>query len=584
MQTVTKLCEDVCRVPLWGIILVCILLVVGVSAAYVLFGQFQNKAALEELTKRQRKLADLSLHKKIGQLAQANLSGESLQIFHKWQHQFVRLTEDQFPKAADLLSQAADENDSYHIIQAKRILATLNVLVADEERIAENITAALAKIEDVAQQNKAAQQAALERYKQLRKTVLVQSFSFGSALSHLQSTLTAINDAFQQVSVTASHGDHLKVRSQLDDITDQLDKLADAVEKLPPRVNELTNVFPGQSEELISGYHRLRQAGFRFFDINIPQELTKIDDDIHQAENQLAQYDIAGLIETNKEIAQAIDHLYDVMQKEIDAKDAVEQQRNELPAFITHAAVQNKTLQEEVTHLDESYFLNNDEVQTTAKFGRQIAEAQEKFTQDEQKIHDHQAVFTLIQEDLAKIETELAAIEKKQVAMDQDLSGLRSGEEIARQNLARFMMEYRETHRKMAQQNLPGLPKSYQNFASIVRQEIEKLDHDLNQVKINLEDITKQLIMTQEDLKTLQQRTEDLIDAAALTQEMLQYANALKQDHQAVAQASIQATQAFNTTFDYPHALDTIATAVETAEPGAYKRIEAAYRERQGQV
>ncbi|MFT8452810.1 MAG: septation ring formation regulator EzrA [Schleiferilactobacillus harbinensis] len=103
-------------------------------------------------------------------------------------------------------------------------------------------------------------------------------------------------------------------------------------------------------------------------------------------------------------------------------------------------------------------------------------------------------------------------------------------------------------------------------------------------VKINLEDITKQLIMTQEDLKTLKQRSADLIDAAALTQEILQYANALKQDNETVAKASVSATQIFNTTYDYPQALDTIATAVEAAEPGAYQRIEAVYKERKGKL
>ncbi|MBO3090409.1 hypothetical protein J5F27_00505 [Schleiferilactobacillus harbinensis] len=571
-------------VPLWGIIVIGVLIVIAVIAGVVLLRQFQNRTALETLQQRQRQLADRPLAAQVAKLAQTTLSGESLQSFHKWQHQYTRLTQEQFPKAAAQLHAAATTNDGYHVVQARQHIVAVTELITDEERTAQDIAEALDKIADVAHQNQEAKQAAQERYKQLRKTILVQSFSFGSAITALQSTLTAINEAFQQVDVLASNGDHIQARTALADITKQLDQLEKAVTDIPPRVNELTNIFPGQLEELVAGYHRLRTTGYRFFDINIPQELTKLDDDIHVAEALLRKEDVPGLQAANKALAANIDHLYDVMQKEMDAKEAVEKLRNALPAFLTHASVQNKTLQDEVRHLDESYVLTNDEVQTTAHFGRQIAEAQERFTQDEQKIHDQEAVFTLVHEDLTKINAQLAEIEKKQVAIDKDLSGLRTGEEIARQNLARFMMEYRETRREMLQQNLPGLPKSYREFAEIVRQEIGKLDHDLNQVKINLEDITKQLIMTQEDLKTLKQRSADLIDAAALTQEILQYANALKQDNETVAKASVSATQIFNTTYDYPQALDTIATAVEAAEPGAYQRIEAVYKERKGKL
>ncbi|WP_051999808.1 septation ring formation regulator EzrA [Schleiferilactobacillus shenzhenensis] len=570
--------------PLWGIILIVVLVVIAVAAGVVLLRQFQNQTALAALQQRQRRLADLPLMDQVGTLAKMTLSGASLETFHRWQAQYNRLTEKEFPAVLNQLNQAGELNDHYRITQARRIVDTLTGRIADEERTAQDITDALAKITDVAQENQAAKQAAKERYKKLRKTILVQSFSFGSAITALQTALTAINESFAHVDVLESNGDHIQARTALGQINEQLDALQKEVNDIPPRVNELTNIFPGQAEELANGYDRLHDAGYRFFDINIPQELTKLDDDRQKAETLLRQNKVADLQAANKAIADHIDRLYDVMQKEIDAKADVEKMRGELHAFLTHAAVQNRTLQNEVRHLDESYVLTNDEVQTAARFGRQIAEAQERFTQDEQKIADQEAVFTLVAEDMKKIDSQLTAIEEKQVAMDKDLSGLETGEEIARQNLARFMMEFRETRREMGQQNLPGLPKQYKEFAEIVRQEIGKLDHDLNQVKINLEDITKQLIMTQEDLKTLKQRSADLIDAAALTQEILQYANALKQENPAVAKASSTATQIFNTTFDYPKALDTIATAVEAAEPGAYHRIESAYKDRKNQL
>ena len=91
-----------------------------------------------------------------------------------------------------------------------------------------------------------------------------------------------------------------------------------------------------------------------------------------------------------------------------------------------------------------------------------------------------------------------------------------------------------------------------------------------------MEDITKQLLIVQDDLETLQEKTDDLRDSAELTERLIQYANRLSIDHEEINDAIAQAQNEFNR-HNYPGSLEILEKAVEKVEPGSYKRMEQRY-------
>ena len=108
-----------------------------------------------------------------------------------------------------------------------------------------------------------------------------------------------------------------------------------------------------------------------------------------------------------------------------------------------------------------------------------------------------------------------------------------------------------------------------------VSDEIKKLADELNEYKINMENVTKQLIMVEADLEKLQDKTNDLRDSAELTERLQQYANRFA-GNEKVAAAAKKSQQLFDQ-YNYAGSLETIATALEEVEPGSYKRLEDSY-------
>ena len=75
----------------------------------------------------------------------------------------------------------------------------------------------------------------------------------------------------------------------------------------------------------------------------------------------------------------------------------------------------------------------------------------------------------------------------------------------------------------------------------------------------------------------MDEKTHDLVDAAALTEQMMQYANRYRHSHPEIKASIDKSLQLFTRDYRYQEALDEIGASLERVEPGAFKRIENFY-------
>lgn len=141
--------------------------------------------------------------------------------------------------------------------------------------------------------------------------------------------------------------------------------------------------------------------------------------------------------------------------------------------------------------------------------------------------------------------------------------------------LQKYSVDLRTIKRQVEQLNLPGVSQDYVDYFMGVSNEVKKLNAELHEYKINMDDVTKQLIMVESDLESLQVKTNDLRDSAELTERLLQYANRFS-DNEEIEKAAEKSRKLFSK-YEYTKSLEAIGTALEKVEPGSFKRIEDSY-------
>lgn len=556
-------------------VLIGILIIVVAILACVYFYQRRAVKQINDLMESEKKLADQKVDQQIKNVEELQLIGDAKKQFETIKNKYekqVRPAITAFNKRAPQL--LADSRTSK--------LLTINTQIRDLQADLAKLTTTLQQIQKDLQHlrqqqhiHKQAVEQIKNKYRQFHRQLNEKSFEYGDSEKQLNSRLNELEDQFTQFTDLTNKGDIEAAQEILTNLQSENDKFEQNLKKIPQLYKPIATEFPEQLSELKSGYETLVKQNFHFTEKNIDKQIEQLQSKLDQTIDQLNNLQLDVVEQSNKDLSDQIDYLYGVMQKEIDAKNEAVHLIEVMKGFTKHAQRQNDELGVELDRLSLNYTLTNHEQETVRELGEQIKAIIKQYRDDAEAIANKTAVYSQVLDRQKSNQKNLTEIEKSQEKLNDEVAKLQTDEQRARQMLQKYSTQIRTIHRQVEQLNLPGLPKDYLDYFFGVSDEIKKLADELNEYKINMDEITKQLIIVESDLDTLNDKTDILRDSAELTERFQQYANRFS-DNEKIAAAAKKSQELFKQ-FNYTASLEAIATVLEEIEPGSYKRIEDTY-------
>lgn len=559
------------------VVLVTIVLVAVAIYASVLFFQRSFEERITKAKSSIEEILDSPLEEELEEVKKMTLSGDSLSEFEAVEHSYYVLVNQQLPEISEYLNKLQAELEHYRFWKINGELKQNEAQLAKAQQQYEQLKLELAEIKQTAEIHKKAIGELKEEYQKIRKTLLAKNFSYGPSIDELEKELATLEKDFDEYAKVTEEGDYAKSSELLEKLKQQTRLLKIALKKLPPIYRNLKNIFPEQLQELKAGYSKLQTEKYGFKK-DLAKHLEAIEQKCKENEANLKQADVPKAEALDQQIADMIDKAYDIMENEYNAKLKVTRQEKHLADFIEHAKHQEKELLIELDRLGQNYTLNHNEMEEAHALNEQLKKIDKNFIAYMQAKPKDVIVYSeVLEQQTADLEA-LKKIELKQKEIGESVADLFEEEKEAQAAVQGFDNDIHRLKREIEILNLPGLPSDYVEYFFKVGHEIESLDQDLNKIQIDMEQIARNLINTQSDLDVLAQKTQEIIDSSTLTEAMLQYSNRYRTRYPEVASAYAHAIELFNQKYDYMGALDVISEALETVEPGCYKRIENDYK------
>lgn len=562
----------------WIIILV--LVIVIIAAVLYLIGYFmrkKNQEQLDELEVRKEALFDLPVFEEIDDIKKMHLVGQSQNSFREWNQRWVELSTRSFAELESQIYEVENQNEIFRFMKAKKAVVEANETMTEMEAEVEVIRNGLKELRESEERNSLEVQKALDVYEELSKSLKDDKASFGPAYSEIQKQLRNVEIEFTQFVTLNTSGDPIEAREVLEDAERHTYELEDLMKRIPPMYEELNETFPDQLKEIEEGYNQLLADDYVFPEQNFAEEIQHAKKRVENSMADLEKTEIAAVEVANRDTATAIDALYEVMEREIEAKKYVVTNQKIIDDYISHSLKNNRQLMIELDHVSQSYTLNNNELGRSRGFQTEIEEIIRRQKDLEPRMKEHTVPYSEIQAFYKECYKILDDIENQQLEIDASLKELRKGEKVAQEKVDEYEFRLRSIKRYVEKQRLPGLSADYLEFFYVATDRIEDLSRALNKMRINMDKINRLCDLCEDDLELLDKKTKDLVNAAALTEQMMQYANRYRHTHENIRAALDKSMYLFSTEFRYQDALDEIGTALEAVEPGAFKRIEDFY-------
>ncbi|HHX0218640.1 TPA: septation ring formation regulator EzrA [Enterococcus faecalis] len=562
----------------WIIILV--LVIVIIAAVLYLIGYFmrkKNQEQLDELEVRKEALFDLPVFEEIDDIKKMHLVGQSQNSFREWNQRWVELSTRSFAELESQIYEVENQNEIFRFMKAKKAVVEANETMTEMEAEVEVIRNGLKELRESEERNSLEVQKALDVYEELSKSLKDDKASFGPAYSEIQKQLRNVEIEFTQFVTLNTSGDPIEAREVLEDAERHTYELENLMKRIPPMYEELNETFPDQLKEIEEGYNQLLADDYVFPEQNFAEEIQHAKKRVENSMADLEKTEIAAVEVANRDTATAIDALYEVMEREIEAKKYVVTNQKIIDDYISHSLKNNRQLMIELDHVSQSYTLNNNELGRSRGFQTEIEEIIRRQKDLEPRMKEHTVPYSEIQAFYKECYKILDDIENQQLEIDASLKELRKGEKVAQEKVDEYEFRLRSIKRYVEKQRLPGLSADYLEFFYVATDRIEDLSRALNKMRINMDEINRLCDLCEDDLELLDKKTKDLVNAAALTEQMMQYANRYRHTHENIRAALDKSMYLFSTEFRYQDALDEIGTALEAVEPGAFKRIEDFY-------
>lgn len=544
----------------------------------IIFYVCQRRAmrVITDLRARLVALEEARLARRLDDAGLADLMGESLKVFTALQDDYLKKVAPAVDDANEQLEEVSKNLNGLNIFTVTGQLNQVRELVEEAERQQKRVVDRLQKADQKEEEQKKATATMGEQLGDFQKKLDDTAYQYGDAIRPLRSQLADLQEQFTRFNEIAAKGDHEAAAEILTDLKEKEAHFTKLVEEIPELYKPLFTTFPDQISELREGYRKLVANHYRFPVNNLDDQIEGLEAQRQTALDHIAALSLAPVRVANKSLEEKIDHLYDVMQNEMDARPQVEKLVGVVGDHLDHARQQNRELMAELDRLSESYTLNHDEVAHTRELEEQLKQIQKEYEKDQVAVNAQAAVASQVLERFMEDEKVLTAIETQQKEINDGVAYLSEDEQRARKALQRFVTTVRATKRHVETLNLPGLPQDYLDFFFLVSDEISHLAKDMNQQRIDMEAITKELLKVQGDVSELIDRTNKVRDSAELTARLMQYGLRFVDDNQEIDAAITEAQKLYDL-YEYEQSLETIGAALEKAEPGSFKRLEDNY-------
>lgn len=553
-----------------------IILAVILYGSVFIFQRFTTRK-IRNVREQVNVLKQLPLGQDIEAGHQMSLTGQSLTAFNALVDEYQQVNEKTFYDLDHLIDQVLFDVRGINFVKTNRERHQAEALLTEASDHFDHVRSGLAELKKVDGEHRAAVARLEKKYQDLRKVLLSQNLSFGPSIDRLEQNLADLEAQFDEFTTLSQQGDHVAAQKVLDTLTDGTTTLEKLIETIPPLYADLKTGFNEQLMDIGDGYQQMTADNYVFGNLDLPGQINRVRSEIQTATKQLTNLDLAAVSAANHNIEVQIDDLYSVLEAEVTARPVAESQQNELHDFLTHAERQNHALQVELDRLSQSYVLSQGEIEEAQGLGGRLRQVTEQIQHEDNALITHTDSYSNVVSRQREYLQTLTDIETQQRTINDGVKNLGQDEKNARKRFQQFDNQMHTLKRQIEALNLPGLPHDYLDYFYVVSDEVEKLGRDLSQTQINMEEISKQLIMIQADLGTLNEKSHDLRDSALLAEQLLQYANRYRNANEQMATASQRAQRLFDHDFKYAEALETMATALDAVEPGAYQRIETNY-------
>lgn len=559
------------------ITLIVIIVLAAVTAIITYFVRNKYYSQIDELDKEKNDVLKRAPYDELQEVSELNITGQSSELRKTLEKKWQDIESIKYSKLENHLFDAEQATDRYRLPESKKSQEAAEQAIDEINADITELKEALTGLIEREQANLEKIDLIKKRYHEVRKSLLAYSFSFGPASESFERKLSVMENDFTEFSEYTVSGDHEEANKIVERLDESIKETEEQMDQIPALLEKMDEVYDEQLGDLRQGYESMIENNYLF-----PEDTILADIDTLK-ENQNVIYDYIRDLKLEKAhkameaLAKNIDHLYEKMEIEIEAKPLVTELAEDTKRGIYYLQDENRRLNNTINRLSQSYVLIHNEPSIIGRLEDQVKETREDFDKLNERLKEQTIPYSVAYDTLEDMFDHLDHLNVEYRKVSEYLENYRKEELELKNDMLAMEQAMYEMKRHLENERLPGLPNDYLELFFSTTDRIENLSAELSRPKIQLIEIRKIHKMCQEDVTQLGDITNELIRQVELIERTSQRLYRYKDSHKGVLETIRYSESLFTEDYDYDTALRLVREKLENVDPGAYDEVVAAY-------
>ncbi|MCM3317008.1 septation ring formation regulator EzrA [Rummeliibacillus stabekisii] len=519
--------------------------------------QIQNKPVLEELMK----------------VKALNMNGQTEEMFERWRNKWTELMDVEMPKIDELLFDAEEQVDKFRFGKATEIEKDIDSRITEYDNEMAIILKELDELVGSEEKNRVEVEQLKEQYRSARKTLLAHQYSYGPAAVPLEKRLETFTPQFEEYEELTSSGNYLKARELVVNLSNEGQKTFKLINEIPTLLTEIQHKIPSDIHEIRNGHREMEDQSYFLVHLEILDKLEEMEKSLAEFKQKVADLDIDNVQQQVEVIKDEIESFYDALEKEVIGKKYVDLHFVSIGEQLESTLKATEEMAIEAEAVQKSYRLPSREAEIPKNCKQQLLALQQRYDFLAVEVREEQSAYSSMEEVLKELKDSIENLFQEQKQFAERMNNLRIDENKARATLNNLRKMLSDTERMIHKANLPGIPEEMDARLEEATERIFIVVNNLQEIPLNMETVYKNLEIAEKCIEEVRQTAVEMLENVQLIESIIQYGNRYRKTNPAMHQQLLEAEAAFRD-MRYAKALETAATAVEAAEPGAMKKIQ----------
>ncbi len=533
----------------------------------------KHNVVIQRLEKEKLQVQHYPIFEELTKIKTLNMNGETEKLFETWRDQWTEVVDVHVIKMDSMLFDAEDYIDRFNFKKASKIEKELEEYLLNCEKTKNQIITELEELVGSEEKNRIEMEQLKEYYRSARKTLLAHQYSFGQALSSLEKILEDIPVRFEGYDELTREGNYLQAREIVLALNADAERLDYFINEIPSVITEIHTKIPNAISDLRNGQREMEEQSYYLNHLELNESLDRLEMELKQLNEEVINLNVSTVATRIQEINDEIDNYYDLLEKEVIAKNFVDKNCENMYSTLSEVMRVTKEVSEEAEYVQSSYRLSEKEAEIPRIGLKQLELIQKRYEVLSNRVKAEQSAYTSLQQELIEISKEIENIKAQQEELSNRLKSLRIDENKARNQLNSLKRLLQNTDRLLNKANIPGIPEEMEARLEEAEEKIFIVIQSLQEVPLNMNLVNNNLQNANQCVQEVNDRAKEMIENVMLIERIIQYGNRYRAINYTVNQKLLEAEEAFHQ-FRYMKALEDAVAAVELAEPGSIKRIE----------